>query len=393
MPQVDDATAAGRLAGRHAIFLIVLLILGSRLVMLGAGHVWINSPEYNQSPPQLGFEAQLERYRFSDVRWYQEIRDEGYEKRPYTEGRQANWAFFPAWPLLWRVIDDVSDDVAGALVLNTALFTVACAFAYNLLRNELGRRTALHAAVLLIVFPGAQFTMRPGPESLFLAASTVAIWAASRRGQWWALAAAGAVLATMSRPQGIVVLVPLAMLAVMQRKRGDRLSPYAVGTFLLPIGALVVFGLHLRDLTGNALAMFETHKAWDNGFALPFVALGQAVWHLAHQRLFDYYGFNLVPLSLAVLIAGVALSAWGWKERVLSTPLLAYGTAMLLVVLTRDSTQAAVRSVIVIFPLFGLAAAWLDRRSILYTGIVAIFAATSVFSYVAFVDQLLWATT
>ena len=126
---------------------------------------------------------------------------------------------------------------------------------------------------------------------------------------------------------------------------------------------------------------------------VPLVALGQAIWHALQGRLFDYYGFNLVPFSAAVLSIGIVLTVWGWRRRVLSPALLAYATALLVVALARDTTEASPRNLFVAFPLFGLAAAWLDRRPPLSTAVVAVCSMVTMFAYVAFVEQLLWATT
>jgi hypothetical protein len=40
----------------------------------------------------------------ADSGWYETIVDHGYEARAFSTDRQANWAFFPLYPLLTRFL-------------------------------------------------------------------------------------------------------------------------------------------------------------------------------------------------------------------------------------------------------------------------------------------------
>jgi Gpi18-like mannosyltransferase len=273
--------------------------------LLLLGELWLALPFTAQLPLGQYVEpgsGQLDRLGLSDPVLYRTIMESGYERRPFSDDRQANWAFLPAWPLLWRAAAVVLPGDAAAVVLNVVLFSVGCVLVFVLLRHYLGEAAALLAAALLIVVPGAQFTVRPGPESLFLVASAGALLLA-QRGRWW-LVAPVVTLAALTRPQGWLLGVPLALIALQQlRQRWSPQQLLAVGVALLaPVVAVALFCAYLGRLTGNPFATFDIQRAWDNETAPPGLAiLRSAKTLLVDHQLTDYYAFNLIPLSLAAM--------------------------------------------------------------------------------------------
>jgi hypothetical protein len=387
---------------RDLLVLVFALALASRIALLVLGEVWLASPLADQAPEgryiaELGDQdSQLDRLSLGDPNFYRSIRDGGYEERPFTSTPMANWAFSPAWPYLWRAVDAVAPAQLGAALVNALLFALACVFVLLALRRHVSERAALLATLLLIAAPGAQFTVRPGPESLFLAASAVALWAAGERR--WAWVGPAAAVAALSRPQGALLLVPLVVMAVGQLRdsTGRRPAPAVLATALvLPIAGLAAFAVHLDRLTGNPLANLGVQKAWDNESAFPGSAAARGLLHLLRDgQGTDYYGFNLVPLSLlALAVATVLIVRTAWK-RELSGSLVAYAVVNLLVLLTRSQTQAALRYVVMVFPLFAMAAVPLVRRPRAWgIGTICALLALQVTIYLAAVQGATWALT
>lgn len=378
------------------------LAVASRVVLLLLGELWLAGPLAQQLPDgpytaALDRDGQLDRLGLGDPVHYRTIMEQGYEQRPFTADRQATWAFLPAWPALWWVVDLVAPAQLGAAVVNVALFAAGCALVFLLLARRLGERTATVAVVLLVALPGAQFTVRPGPESLFLATSALALWAADT-GRWW-LVGPAATVAALSRPQGALVLLPLLLLALQQRRAAGATAALPSWATVLtalgaPVGALAAFGAHLWRLTGDPLASVHVQRAWDNEGALPgSAALRAAGSLLLEQRVVDYYGWNLVPLSLLALAASTALLVHAVRFRTVSWPLLAYTGASLLVLLTRSQTQAAVRYLLVVFPLLGAAAVLLVGRRALLATTVGVLLVLQVAGYLAAVQGAPWALT
>jgi hypothetical protein len=375
---------------------VAALALASRVGLLLLGELWLALPFTEQVPLGRYVEpgsGQLERLGMSDPVLYRSIMESGYERRPFTDDRQANWAFLPAWPLLWRAGDLLLPADVASVLLNVVLFTAGCALVFLLLRHYVGEQAAWIAAALLIVAPGAQFTLRPGPESLFLAASAGALLLA-QRGRWW-LVAPVVTVAALTRPQGVLLLVPLALMALQQVRRSGRfrdLLPTGAA-MLAPMVAVVAFCAYLGRLTGNAFATFDIQRAWDNETTLPGVAvLRSARTLLLDQSATDYYGFNLIPLSLAVIALSLVLLAEGARRRRLPLALLAYTAVSLLLLLTRSQTQAALRYVLVLFPLYGIAAVALQGSRWLRILLLTLLAA-QVAMYVSALQGIEWALT
>ena len=121
-----------------------------------------------------------------DAVWYLSVADSGYEgaDSPRT-------AFFPLYPLLSRAVGELGGGSQAAVLLasfavSLAALFVALALLHRLTALELGRRAAGPAVLLLCAFPASLFLGAPYSESLFLAASIGAFYAA-RTGHWaWA---------------------------------------------------------------------------------------------------------------------------------------------------------------------------------------------------------------
>jgi hypothetical protein len=191
--------------------------------------------------------------------WFLAIADEGYDR----EGRAA---FFPLYPLLVRIGGWLvgSPLVAGILV-SIACLVVALAALHELARLELGEEAARWTVIGLALSPMSFFLSAVYSEALFLAVSAGALLAA-RTGRWWWAGALGALAAT-TRSAGVVLLVPLVLMALTARPRPSwrdlaalALVPAGLATF---VGALALAGQ-------DALAPFRAQEVWFREFAGPF---------------------------------------------------------------------------------------------------------------------------
>jgi hypothetical protein len=215
-----------------------------------------------------------------DSVWYLRIAEHG-----YVEHRYAN--FFPLYPLLARGAGvPVASSLLGGLFVSLASLLVGLYLLHRLTALELGEAAARRTVLLAAFFPTALFFSAVYPEGLLLALSVGSFYA-GRTGRWgWAGALGG--LATMTRPQGIVLLVPLVLL-YLYGPRGDRaaapgrtgLRPrYAVSSDLLWLLAVPAgLALHMAYL-GAALddpfALFKQREAWHQEFTFPLVTFWRA---------------------------------------------------------------------------------------------------------------------
>ena len=210
-----------------------------------------------------------------DSSWYLGIADNGY-------GAGGSPAFFPLYPLLVRAGGWIvgSPLVAGVLVSGACL-VVALAALHELTRLELGAGAARWTVVALALSPVSFFFSAVYSESLFLALSVGALLAARRERWWWAGVLGG--LAAATRSAGIVLLVPLALLAWQQ---GPRLR-VALALALVPAG----LGAYLAGLAlagHDAFAPFHVQEVWYREWAGPFGGVRDAAvaaWEGVRQLL------------------------------------------------------------------------------------------------------------
>ena len=163
-------------------------------------------------------------------------------------------AFFPLFPLVMRAaaIGLGSSLMVAGLLVSGAAYVTAMFGLHRLVAHDFDVATARRTVLFLSVFPTAFYLFAPFTEALFLA---LAVWAlyAAQRGFWgWALAAA--LLASLTRAQGVLLALPLAWEVLRQRPvcapAGRWLWPAALTGFL-PLGALALFVGYGKRATGT----------------------------------------------------------------------------------------------------------------------------------------------
>jgi hypothetical protein len=208
-----------------------------------------------------------------DGRWYTQVARNGYLLVP---GHQSDPAFFPLYPILLRAGHrlGLSYASAGILISNAVLLVGLLAF-YRLGRAFLPERDAYRAAVFAAIAPmGFAFSM-VYPESVVFAATAIAGLAALR-GRWVACAVFAAV-AALARPQGALIVLPLAAAVWHAWPRlGAWSRGLAAGAVAAPIAALASYPLYLGTVLGNPDAWSKAQQAWGRSFRIDgFVAAFQ----------------------------------------------------------------------------------------------------------------------
>jgi hypothetical protein len=202
-----------------------------------------------------------------DSVWFMAIADGGY-------GDGASAAFFPLYPLLLRVAGaPLGSTLIGGALLSTALLGVALVLLHRLVSLDHERAVARNAVLVTALFPMAFFFSAVYSESLFLALSIGAVYAA-RRERWLWAGVLGA-LAAATRSAGVLLLVPLAMIYAWDVGRPTwrarrPLRPDVLWLALVPCG-LAAYCAFLALGGQDALAPFHAQDVWFRSFAGPFV--------------------------------------------------------------------------------------------------------------------------
>jgi hypothetical protein len=235
-----------------------------------------------------------------DAGWYRGIVKHGYNEQPKQTGQvagQANWAFFPLYPLLvWCVttISGVSIQLAGTLVSVTALL-IGGTFAYRYLVLTRSRRVACLGTGLLAFGPFSFYNYTLHTEALFICLIAIGFWSLVTDRYVIATVAGGLLSAT--RGLGVLFGVAIALHLAIHTDAFDPL--YANWPFsstrevwdaliqiitdrrvlllaIVPVG-LFVYMLFLWWLVGNPLAFITIQSEWGRSLGNPIVRLVRAV--------------------------------------------------------------------------------------------------------------------
>ncbi|HET9598024.1 MAG TPA: mannosyltransferase family protein [Anaeromyxobacteraceae bacterium] len=296
------------------------------------------------------------RYLFSPVpaldalaRWdsafYLRIAAQGYVAPP--SGAPHDAAFFPLYPWLLGALQRALglDPVLAGLAVSAAAFALGVAATYRLLADVAGEEEAADATVLLLAFPGSLFLSAVYTESLFLALSAGALLAA-RRGR---LGAAGALaaLAALTRPNGVLLVLPVGVEAFLAWRRGARVLPGALALLLPPL-ALAAHAARLGRAYGDPLAFAHVQAQWGRGLAPPWRA---------------FLAFNQDPEHYLVAFGGLAALWSAWRARRQPASLQLHAALALIVPICTGSLKSLPRFAGVAFPLFQTAARWTRWRA------------------------------
>jgi hypothetical protein len=323
---------------RYDLALLVVTRIALALVGVGALAILPIGFRHLELMPDLPL---LQMWAQWDARHYVEIAVTGYQ--PPTASF-SNIAFFPLYPLLIRVVllvigrvDVETGAFVGLVIANAALF-VALLYLSALLARDYDLSLARRAVLYMLVFPTTLFLSSVYAESLFLATAVASLYHA-RSGEWYRAGAAG-LLAALTRPFGLLLMVPIAI--ELWRQRAPLRAWPAVAGPLLGLG---VFVGYLWWLFGDPLAYFHAGAAWGRGFNAPWeVALAYLRGPLQG---FDWPYSWLDLLSMAVM-AVLAGAAW----RVLPASYAGYATAGLIFAMsTGVAWFSASRHALALFPL------------------------------------------
>jgi Gpi18-like mannosyltransferase len=303
--------------------------------------------------------------------------------------QQKNWAFYPLWPILIRFGAAIFHCSAfhSGIILSNLLFLGGIVILYRLLLIDFKPSIAYLTSTLIVIYPSSYFFSRPGPESLFFFLTILAFLAAKERR--WAMAGITAGLATVTRMQGIILIVPLLLVYYKQYRRTKHHDWRILWLFCVPM-ATIGFMVYLYALTGNIWANFEIQSAWDSKLSVPFLS---TIRYFINPLVISYYGWDLSLASFVFIVLSTLLSAYMFVARGFPSEYTAYAVLNLLVIVSRNNIQAAMRFLLPVFPFF-LATAILIQGRRLWNDIVLFFLTSLQAAYfIAYVNQYNFAHT
>jgi hypothetical protein len=288
--------------------------------------------------------------------WYRRVAEHGYLLVP---GQQSDTAFFPLYPVLLHVLHSTGVPLAAAgLLLANGFLLAAVLLLYELGREFLPTADAKRAAVLAAVFPAGYVFSMIYPESLVLTAMAGAMLLALRNR--WIPSAAAAAAAALARPQGVLLVIPLAAIAYERRRTlPTEMRGRAAAAVLAGPAAVASFLLYLAWALHDPFAWSEAEHAWGRSFradGIVFALHGVAMDVVRHPWVLRDAGLCLVYLLLLAVAARAGIR-WPW---------IAFGVAIVLLPLTSGSIESDARFGLLAVPVYwGLAVLgrhrWVER--------------------------------
>lgn len=320
-----------------------------------------------------------------DAGWYLKIARDGYEFAAAAGSeQQQNIVFFPAYPLIVRVIALMFGNTIGAYVLggmaaSLVLFVLALAYCYRLALEHLTEEQATTAVWLLAVYPFALFYGAIYTESLFLL-GTLGAFYHFRKGEP-AKAGAWGLLVGLTRPNGFLLCVPLALVAFEPRRRsGQRFTLAQAFAAAMPIAGALVYSAYVWRLTGNPIQWAMGHAAWGRHYEGVTHLVANRFRYISSVGLPAYVGQEPYDFLNGLGVLFVLAAVWPVARRFSA----AYAVFILLNILPPLSTglMSTGRFSAVLFPAFlWLASAVPPRHR---AGWIAAFAAMQAFNAALF---------
>jgi hypothetical protein len=346
----------------------VVLVLWSIVVQLGSP-VGSRLFSHRDWPATLFFRW--------DSLYFAGISEHGY----FGAASLATWpAFFPGYPAATRMVAAIlggtgpststSAIAVSMAVVVTGASLVATILFWLLVSQRSGTRIALAATVLFVAGPYSLFLVASYSEALFLAFALGA-WLLAGRGYWLpaGILAAGA---SLTRANGVFLIVALVVLYVMYRRSAG--APYLLrAVALAALGFCGVGGyfLYLFARTGDPQAWTHAENlGWQRAVRPPW----ETLWNTADVALHSHYlatrqqsTLEIIFAALFVVALVVLIRRRMWAEATLLG-------ITLLSLMTSSTYMSLARTSVVLFPLPILIASTLSspRRKWVYGAAVIV---------------------
>jgi len=254
---------------------ILFPFLTSRLVLILVawfGHYFTANPGYGRYIQKGYFISpffQIDMWSHWDGEWYLSIVKNGFVPSASISTIYSNLAFFPLFPDIVRLLtlpfsikaSSNSVYLATGILVSVVFFLLAAYLLYKLVMELLGDEgIAQRTILLLIAFPSAFFFSAFYPESLFLFLIVAFFTAAWHKKWFWASLLCG--LAGVTRPQGLLLAIPLLWFYMESRQWKIRAIKWDMFFFLLVPLFVGIHFFYLHSITGDWLAYFHAENSW-----------------------------------------------------------------------------------------------------------------------------------
>lgn len=322
--------------------IFALLVLNRFNLKADTAYNWINLENFsqNQSWDLISLHSRW------DSIWYLDIASNGYLFNGV--GKLSNIVFSPVYPALTAIISlfTFGNAVLAGWIISSVSLIIACAFVYKLVKEFHPFVDPYQVVFFLLIFPTAFFLNAVYTESLFLALSLAAFYFALKKN--FLLAGVIGFIASLTRISGILIFIPIAWeyYEAVGLKRLFNLKFLPI--MLIPFGTFCFFLYHYLAF-GDWLLFFKVESWWGRQFILNK----------------DYFNLSSYPavinfsLDLTFTILAFIATALSFKKLSVSYGL--YMLSTLVFVLSSGTMMSIGRYILVLFPIYILAASFKNQ--------------------------------
>jgi len=270
-----------------------------------------------------------------DTLWYLRIAAHGYDL-------PAGVIFYPLYPAAIRGVSWSMPAMAAALLVSTV---AAFFFFWGLLRlaSELSEVGRLRMLLLVCVWPTSFVLFAGYAESLTLA---LVVWAiAFGREARWETATACGLLAGSARPSGVLVIIPLAVMALRSRQARSLLVA------LTPLGLLGYWGW-LR--WSGRISVVEAYRLYQGMTMVPpWRGFGEALRLIVTE----HDALLAIKLGLVIMVAVISLR----REVRIEDKAFALAVILQMLMYTGRPLLGAPRYLLMVYPAFLVFGTYAER--------------------------------
>ena len=260
-----------------------------------------------------------------DNEWYCGIATGGYSLEPmvpnqHPAGDAANWAFFPLFPLLLRVIACLApaNFAEASMLVNSLLFTMGLYLTgVYILKGTKNISHALYFQWIYAFGPYNHYFSVQYTESLYFLL-VIGFFVCMRERRYILMGAMGA-LCSAARNTGVFLVIAIAVHYIVgYLEEGEHPSLYGLiagafrqptlifGVVLIPLG-LFLYIAFLHDLLGDGLAFIHVQRAWGGGMHNPIKTI---VNGLLYGAAYEHYCIFFAGLWLISILKLFREKAW-----------------------------------------------------------------------------------
>jgi hypothetical protein len=319
-----------------------IVVAGTRPAILFVGYMAVLVIGYPPGPaPPMQVDNELINLQARwDANWYLGIVTEGYHFVPNQPGLQQSIAFFPAYPMLVRGVGRIlggrlTSYIGAGMLVSFAAFFGALVYFYALARDMLDEDQARFALWALATYPFALFFGAIYVEPLMLLGMTATFYYFTRAR--FGRAAVWGLLVGLTKTNGFLLSIPLAMLAI-SRQAGlaglaaragetDRAGQAglagrpswntlkAIAAASMPGIGMLLYSAYVWQVAGDPLGWLKAHGAWGREYQGLVTLVGDRVNIIANAGVEAYVASLPLDVINALGVGFVLAVVWPVARR------------------------------------------------------------------------------